>query len=370
MRIITLNIWGAPYARDHSARLKAITDRIHLLQPDFVCLQEVYLQNQRTHLWQHLSQDLPHSHYFPSGMLGSGLMTFSRHPIIDTSFHAFRLRGKPEKAHHGDYYAAKGIGRIRIQSPHGTLDIYNIHTHAQYQPENDNEYAIFTNTNLYEAARFIRSQSSNQPWLLCGDFNTRPDQLGYTLIRQLTGADDLYLNHHQNHPITFASANPYTTSQDQCLDYIMASAITVSTITLEFTTHPQSVPAYSDHYGLIADFQHPAQVSFAYPPLNQPSLHHLHKDLNIALSLLENARFMRFGYLISTLMAIPDTLSITRILARIHPLPAKIARRLALLLIVTMVITNLLQIAVNLQNRRNHLLALLAEIEVHLHPTS
>lgn len=62
-----------------------------------------------------------------SGVIGSGLAVFSRHPIIEVSCRRFSVNGKPQRIFHGDYLGGKAIGLCRIRHPAGTVDFYNTH---------------------------------------------------------------------------------------------------------------------------------------------------------------------------------------------------------------------------------------------------
>src|SRR5690606_11224595 len=125
MKILTLNIWGAPYAKHRSARITAISQEIKRLSPDILLFQEAYLPDNRKDLIENLHATWQHFHYFPSALVGSGLLTMSKYPITDAHFHKFRMQGKPEDILHGDYYAGKGVGLTRIDTPQGLIDVYN-----------------------------------------------------------------------------------------------------------------------------------------------------------------------------------------------------------------------------------------------------
>ncbi len=267
IRLLSLNTWGAPYAKHISARMDAITQHILTLSPDIVCLQEVFMSDSRDTLLKTLSVAYPHHHYFASGLIGSGLFTLSKFPILDANFLRFRLGGKPEKPLHGDYYAAKGIGLTHIKTPNGILDVYNIHPHAQYEHHEDNEYAAFTNSQLYETIRFVNSQSSQNTVVLCGDFNTQPHMLGYAVLT--TGGqmvDAFSMLYPQDDGITFSRQNPYVTAPDQRLDYIfLKGAIAPDSVSICFTETFQNAEhlTYSDHYGLLTELTFTEQaISF------------------------------------------------------------------------------------------------------------
>lgn len=264
LRIITFNTWGAPYARDREVRFRRIGEAVKQLAPDVVAFQEVFSRDHYEQLRQALKCDLPFSHIFTSGVIGSGLVTFSRYPIIDAIFQRFRLGGKPDKFRHGDYYAGKGIGLTRINSPAGIIDFYNAHTHAQYIPAPDNEYAAVNASNLYEAARFIAAYSSVRPAILCGDLNSEPHQLGYRLVTSLAEMEDPYTLLHYDKPgYTFLAANPYTCEHDQRLDYILTRnnacqrwvPSSVSLVLNETFNRSDGMLALSDHCAVLADLR-------------------------------------------------------------------------------------------------------------------
>lgn len=263
--LLTLNVWGAPYAQHRTSRMQAINKKIRQLKPDIICFQEAYLADNRRTLQHELVNEGWHfQYYFPSGLLGSGLLTVSRYPIIETAFHRFRLGGKPEDLQHGDYYAGKGIGLTRIHTPAGTIDIYNIHPHAQYQNTPANEYAVYTDSNLYDAARFIHAYSPSNPVILAGDYNTQPHESGYRLITTLTQLVDVYSYLNPDSPgLTFVPDNPYVQSQPQRLDYVMVKRgvnrgfdlLSADIVLTELFSLDNGAKAYSDHYGVLAELE-------------------------------------------------------------------------------------------------------------------
>lgn len=58
---------------------------------------------------------LPFSFHFISGVIGSGLLIISRHPIVEAAYHPFSARGDPAAVHQGDWLAGKGAGWALLQ---------------------------------------------------------------------------------------------------------------------------------------------------------------------------------------------------------------------------------------------------------------
>lgn len=260
LRILTLNTWGVPYAEAIPQRMTAIAAGIREINPDVILLQETFTERARQQLAAALSETWPYQHVFVTqALFSSGLMTVSRYPIVDADFRRYRARGKAEDIRHGDYYSGKGIGLTRLDTPSGLVDVYNAHTHAQYVPEDETDYALFNALNLYEALRFIDASAQN-PVILGGDLNTRPDQLGYDLLRDLGGLADTYLTLNPDaEGFTYAAINPYTVEHDQRLDYLLVRhgaergwlLKRADIVLTEAPPHP--VPAYSDHYGVLLE---------------------------------------------------------------------------------------------------------------------
>ena len=76
-----------------------------------------------------LSLSLPPS-FTPSlfsGVIGSGLCLFSRYPIIAVFSHEFNTSGGVWGFSDGEVFGGKGIIGCRIQTPLGTLAVFNTH---------------------------------------------------------------------------------------------------------------------------------------------------------------------------------------------------------------------------------------------------
>ena len=123
-----------------TTRMNAIGKQLARMNLDVVALQEAWMGAHRRRMVEHAaSGGLAYSHYFASGLRGSGLMLLSRFPIVDADFRRFRLGGRPERVWEADFYGGKGVGFVRVLTPGGPLDVYVLHAVASFTAANDDE---------------------------------------------------------------------------------------------------------------------------------------------------------------------------------------------------------------------------------------
>ncbi len=267
IKVLTLNIWGTPTAKDRAARVTAIAQQLMERDDDLVGLQECWLAQDRARLFTLLSRShLKHTHYFRSAYLGSGLVILSRWPMMRARFYRYTLNGRPDDIAHGDYFGAKGIGWVQVQTPDGPLNVCNTHPIAQYvERDSEDKNAVHRAAQFYEALAFLDENVDPAAPLVClGDFNMQPHQVGYRALTRLAHLRDAWA---EAHPAaagyTYRPENPYTSSsQPQRLDYLLlrdgvSQRLTVKTAALTFTPADYAAEqrgggasAYSDHDGL------------------------------------------------------------------------------------------------------------------------
>jgi endonuclease/exonuclease/phosphatase family metal-dependent hydrolase len=366
MRILSLNIWGAPWAKHRPERIAAIAEEVKRLNPDVLCFQEVYLESDKANLIGRLRETWPHFHYFSSGLIGSGLLTMSRYPIIEAAFYRFRMSGKPERLNHGDYYVGKGIGLARVAFEDKMLDVYNIHPHAQYEMDNDNEYAVYTESSLYEAVRFVNTHSVDKPLVFCGDFNTRPEQLGYRILMSLGNFLDAYKAYHGKHDITFAADNPYTNEPDQVLDYMLLRGVGIKQISLVCTEKLNTGSlAYSDHYGLLAELDFEQKPAIQWQDA-RPVLQALYQRIRLALAETEGQQGDGITNALLGIGMIFDAGSVIGVAGRLNKGLAALLRRMLWFGVLGFSAYQLIHAGVNLQARKQTLAALEQEVKKEL----
>ncbi len=190
LKIVTFNVWDSYVFPDHRERMREIGRFLAELDPDLVGLQEAFVESDRELLLEQLEDSrLKYWKYYPSGMVGSGLMVISAFPIQETSFRRYSKNGKWYKPWQGDWYAGKGAARACIKLPEGSgyLDFYNTHAVAGYDGQND-LHVDDRIVQMKELAEFIESSSTEAvPAILVGDMNCKPGSIEYTTIVERAG---------------------------------------------------------------------------------------------------------------------------------------------------------------------------------------
>ncbi|XP_075262014.1 putative neutral sphingomyelinase [Convolutriloba macropyga] len=205
LKVLTLNCWGIPHvSKNIKERFEAICQQLNENDYDVVGLQEIWSQEQYNQIIEKCSDALPYSHYFHSGMIGSGLCVFSKHPITHAMTLPYLLNGRPNMITHCDWYAGKALGycRIHIEDWNRQYVFLITHTHAEYSFEHlKKEYLVHRTAQFCELAMAVNTFSdskSSSGTVLLGDFNCRPNGLGCQLLNALSGLNDSWIAVHGN----------------------------------------------------------------------------------------------------------------------------------------------------------------------------
>uniref|UniRef100_A0A3B3Z6L4 sphingomyelin phosphodiesterase n=1 Tax=Periophthalmus magnuspinnatus TaxID=409849 RepID=A0A3B3Z6L4_9GOBI len=252
-------------------RYAMIGDLLSNGEHDIVLLQEVWSEKDFLGLKKKLAFSHPHSHYFKSGVIGSGLAIFCKHRIHDTFLYRYSLNGYPYMAHHGDWFGGKAVGMAIIQIGNLTANVYVTHLHAEYCREKDS-YLPHRVVQAWELQQFIRHTSAGaDAVILGGDLNMHPQDLGTRLLRSYTGLRDAYLETSQfdgcEDGMTLIADNPFINKKELVpfekgirIDYILFKGSQKAEVHCDFMyTTKGSVPEkpfpYSDHEALTADLR-------------------------------------------------------------------------------------------------------------------
>ena len=225
LKFATFNAWLIPermrIAKRTTLRTKYITTAVSNCDCDVLAMQEVWvpgLYKQSLLNPKNFSKSYKYFHYFRAGLVGSGLVTFSKYPIVGVDFFQFTMCSSPFRVDHGDWYGAKGIGVCYIESPAGLLSVYNTHLVADYGKYTYVEHRI---VEVMELVRFIQRTARGHAILL-GDLNLTSDSIEYEIVTEFGGLADLWKD--ENTFFTFnLPNNPFcnTNCPAQRIDYVM-----------------------------------------------------------------------------------------------------------------------------------------------------
>ncbi|NWU51563.1 NSMA phosphodiesterase, partial [Dromas ardeola] len=271
LRVFDLNCWAIRYlSKRRQERVQLIGDTLRREGFDLVLLQEVWSEQDYSDLKVKLGGCYPFSHYFRSGVIGSGLCVFSRFPILDTLLYQYSLNGYPYMLQHGDWFCGKSVGLVPAWGcqHHGHFAPPSCQLHAEYCREKD-AYLPHRLVQAWELAQFIRHTSkAADVVLLGGDLNMHPEDAGIRLLRGWTGLRD-----------AFAEATRFEGCEDGCtlvpnncftvksellpfplgirIDYILYKAVSSFTVKCEeLKTTTGTAPGmdipFSDHEAVMA----------------------------------------------------------------------------------------------------------------------
>jgi len=173
IKVVTYNIQALwVVGMNRPARMKALGEELTELDPDIVGFQEVFVPENRALLLECLKGSrLKYHQYYPSRLVGSGLLIMSAYPIREVFFHQYKASNPWYRVWEGDWWAGKGVALARIELPDGSgfLDFYDTHAQAGYGIPDYREVRKFQ---MGELARFVNaSHLPTAAGLLVGDMN-------------------------------------------------------------------------------------------------------------------------------------------------------------------------------------------------------
>lgn len=113
--------------QDKDVRVRHIAEKLVQSDYDIISLQEVWSEYDYVKIKERLKPAFPFSHYFYSGVFGSGLCVFSRYKIISSFFHHWPVNGYVHKIQHGDWFGGKGVGLCKIKIDDQIINFYLAH---------------------------------------------------------------------------------------------------------------------------------------------------------------------------------------------------------------------------------------------------
>jgi endonuclease/exonuclease/phosphatase family metal-dependent hydrolase len=165
VRVASYNAWLLPIGADQmEERRDRMGSALDELEPDVVCLQEVWTVQALAPVAESLSERLPH---VATG--GGGLVLLSRWPLRERSFQAFPASTASSLA---ERFARKGWLSAVVDTPAGPLRVVNSHltfTRSDDRSSHDAQLALLVET--------LRDQT-DVPTILCADLNLRAFEAG------------------------------------------------------------------------------------------------------------------------------------------------------------------------------------------------
>ncbi|XP_053099481.1 sphingomyelin phosphodiesterase 2 isoform X2 [Hemicordylus capensis] len=269
LRVFDLNCWAIRYlSKLRQERIDLIGDVLNKEGFDVALFQEVWSERDYWALKNKLSARYPSSHYFKSGVIGSGLCIFSKHQILDTFLYQYSVNGYPYMLQHGDWFGGKSVGLVVLKIQGVVFNIYATHLHAEYCREKD-AYLPHRVVQAWELGQFIQHTSKGADvMLLGGDLNMHPEDVGIRLLQAWAGLQDSFVAAEKvegcEDGCTLVPANCFTNKKElQCypqgirIDYIFYKSLPQykvrcnSHVTTTGTAPGKDIP-YSDHEAVTA----------------------------------------------------------------------------------------------------------------------
>ncbi|MBU4212210.1 MAG: hypothetical protein KKD33_06465, partial [Verrucomicrobia bacterium] len=122
LKIVTFNIHDIYVgSTDRAERMRAIAEKLCTLDPDIVGFQESFIKKDRNILIERLKKGsrLQYHQYYPSRVVGSGLLISSAFSITERSFLRFKDSNPFYKVTEGDWWAGKGVALAQVKLPDG-----------------------------------------------------------------------------------------------------------------------------------------------------------------------------------------------------------------------------------------------------------
>ena len=247
--MVTLNTWGhdGPYQK----RWNFFLEELKTLNPDVVCLQEVFEPT--------LTEQIKKTLNFPYSVASTeaGLAMITRFTVLSEKVVNYKTASPIES-----YNRRAVIVTLRA----GTKKITFANTHLAWKPEDEA-------TRLGQVQELLRAvKKEKDPAILAGDFNDTPESAPVQEVKR-SGYHDLYGSLHPNEAgLTWDNRNPFIQTHavklpDRRIDFIFAQERLLTTSPSKICSvvfnHPNSAGVYpSDHYGLFAEIDFNTQSNF------------------------------------------------------------------------------------------------------------
>ncbi len=256
MTILSLNCFGTPLlAPRASARMRLITQAIQILNPDIVCLQEVFLPWHKRIFVSALSQ-FPYRFVPRNGVLGTGagLCIFSKISITKARFREFSKVGRGLNFTAADRLVEKGWMDLSFVAPY---PFRILHTHLTCNYSRDyhpiHNIGSVQRAQLRDMSAAMKESPRNLPTFVVGDLNIPSDSSLFRSFLKATHSTDLtpgtapsVRGNHFRFPVLFSPIISHFK-----VDYILSRGMPSTAVTSWKYVFGQE--KLSDHFGILLE---------------------------------------------------------------------------------------------------------------------
>jgi len=162
VRVASFNAWLLPFgADDLDERLERMGPAIDALEPDIICLQEVWLSDHFLSFAEAVDHRLPNT-----ATSGGGLAILSRWPVREAMFEEYPSSTAPGFI---EWLARKGFLTAIVETPAGPLRVVNTHLAFDFDAVHRN------NSEQLPILLEGLAPQTDLPLVLCADLNIRSD---------------------------------------------------------------------------------------------------------------------------------------------------------------------------------------------------
>ena len=173
--LLTIYLFGIPiygFNPDVTRRREKIITFLSTQEEDFLALQEVSRRSVRK-MTAGLEETFPYSAFAKSHtFLGTGILTFSKHPILSSVFIPFKTQSPSERL-----VLQKGMQVNKVKNGDQEFTIINVHLIAYNWLYNSAHPKVMTNRKkqIEQLIEYVDSLPENEEVVVVGDFNCAPE---------------------------------------------------------------------------------------------------------------------------------------------------------------------------------------------------
>ncbi len=268
--LLDINLFGVSFFKPAAyieKRIKAIAKQLKDSHADVIALQEVYLRKHHQYFVKELAESYPYQAYpeMPRFNWGSGLMTFSKYPMIEWNFTPFVQLGTVDEK----IFTKRGMLNANVKICGSvSINIVNIHltSGGVFHQMNDKKIEQKRSKQIEEVLR-VAHGTKTEGVIILGDFNLGPtvsvENYEKFLRHDFKDVYDVYRRAHQlPGEVTWDITNPlivkYFGVGSNRLDHIMIKKEQWNVLDADVVFKEPIVSVgnkkvtLSDHYGLEA----------------------------------------------------------------------------------------------------------------------